>query len=74
MFNNLKTEKTMKQTYFAPSTAVVNINTASVLMLSLSVDNSGSTTVGGGDPTHDPGQLTRGGWSSENWSEIEDEE
>ena len=73
MFNNLKTEKTMKQTYFAPSTAVVNINTASVLMLSLSVDTDPGTTVGGGG--NDPGQLTReGGWSSENWSEIEDEE
>ena len=63
----------MKQTYFAPSTAVVNINTASVLMLSLSVDNSGSTTVGGGG--NDPGQLTReGGWSSENWSDAEMDE
>ena len=74
MCNYLTTDKTMKQTYFAPSTVVVNINTASVLMLSLSVDTDPGTTVGGGDPTHDPGQLTRGGWSSENWSEIEDEE
>ena len=58
----------MKQTYFAPSTEVVNLNTENSLMLNVSVDPS--TSVGGSGDTG-PGQLTReGGWSSENWSEI----
>ena len=72
MFNNLKTEKTMKQTYFAPSTVVVKLNTENSLMLTVSVDPN--TSVGGSGDTG-PGQLTRGGgWSSENWSDAEMDE
>ncbi len=60
----------MKKTYFAPSTVTVNLKTQSMLMLSL---QDPTITVGQGDGT--PGQLTReGGWSSENWSDMEDEE
>ena len=72
MFNYLKTEKTMKQTYFAPSTVVVKLNTENSLMLTVSVDPN--TSVGGSGDTG-PGQLTRGGgWSSENWSDAEMDE
>ena len=61
----------MKKTYFAPSTVTVNLKTQSMLMLSL---QDPSVTVGGSGDTG-PGQLTReGGWSSENWSDMEDEE
>ena len=60
----------MKKTYFAPSTVTVNLKTQSMLMLSL---QDPTITVGQGDGT--PGQLTReGGWNSENWSDMEDEE
>ena len=61
----------MKKTYFAPSTVTVSLNTQAMLMLSL---QDPTITVGQeGDGT--PGQLTReGGWSSENWSDMEDEE
>ena len=61
----------MKKTYFAPSTVTVSLNTQAMLMLSL---QDPSVTVGGSGDTG-PGQLTReGGWSSENWSDMEDEE
>lgn len=61
----------MKKTYFAPSTVTVNLKTQSMLMLSL---QDPTITVGQGDGT--PGQLTRemGGWSSENWSDVEEDE
>ena len=60
----------MKKTYFAPSTVTVNLKTQSMLMLSL---QDPTITVGQGDGT--PGQLTReGGWSSENWSDLEEGE
>ena len=60
----------MKKTYFAPSTVTVNLKTQSMLMLSL---QDPTITVGPGDGT--PGQLTReGGWSSENWSDLEEGE
>ena len=73
MCNYLKTDKTMNKTYFAPATKVVNLSTEDSLMLTLSVQDS-NTTVGS-DPNADPGQLTRdGGWSSENWTDVEDEE
>ena len=72
MCNYLNTDKTMNKTYFAPATKVVNLSTEDSLMLTLSVQDPG-TTVGGGN--NDPGQLTRdGGWSSENWTDVEDEE
>ena len=60
----------MKKTYFAPSTVTVNLKTQSMLMLSL---QDPSVTVGGSGDTG-PGQLTRemGGWSSENWSNVEE--
>ena len=60
----------MKKTYFAPSTVTVNLRTQSMLMLSL---QDPTITVGQDDGT--PGQLTReGGWSSENWSDLEEGE
>ncbi|MDY6297721.1 MAG: hypothetical protein SPL50_05485 [Alloprevotella sp.] len=61
----------MKKTYFAPSTVTVNLKTQSMLMLSL---QDPTITVGQDDGT--PGQLTRemGGWSSENWSDVEEGE
>ena len=60
----------MKKTYFAPSTVTMNLKTLSMLMLSL---QDPTITVGQGDGT--PGQLTReGGWSSENWSDLEEGE
>ena len=59
----------MKKTYFAPSTVTMNLKTQSMLMLSL---QDPTITVGQDDGT--PGQLTReGGWSSENWSDLEDD-
>ena len=80
MCNYLTTDKTMKQTYFAPSTVVVKLNTENSLMLTVSVDPNTSvsvdpnTSVGGSGDTG-PGQLTRGGgWSSENWSDAEMDE
>ena len=62
----------MKKTYFAPSTVTMNLKTQSMLMLSL---QDPSVTVGGSGDTG-PGQLTRemGGWSSENWSDVEEDE
>ena len=72
MCNYLTTDKTMKQTYFAPSTVVVKLNTENSLMLTVSVDPN--TSVGGSGDTG-PGQLTRGGgWGSENWSDAEMDE
>ena len=72
MCNYLNTDKTMNKTYFAPATKAVNLNTEDSLMLTLSVQDPGTEVGAGGN---DPGQLTRdGGWSSENWTDVEDEE
>lgn len=60
----------MKKTYQTPSVTEVKLEMNSSVMLSIS-----GTEVGGSGDTG-PGQLTReyGGWSSENWSDVEDEE
>ena len=74
MCNYLKTDKTMNKTYFAPATKVVNLSTEDSLMLTLSVQDSNTTVGDPNNPGNDPGQLTRdGGWSSENWTDVEEE-
>lgn len=69
MYHPLKTAKKMKKTYIHPQTWAVELETSNIIALSLGVDTSGSQTLDG-----ESDWLSReGGWSSENWSEAEED-
>lgn len=60
----------MKKTYIHPQTWAVRLEMTEMLALSLGVDNGSGGSLGGEDDW-----LTReGGWSSDDWGELEDEE